>query len=202
MEETIIATKYILTREVEVGMWCGVAYLKDGKPRSEILWGTNPHLAVEISGERNEEITFFIHHVFVERYIREILRIPYEQVELFRFFLSRGAFTERPTDIPSTQASHLLDKAGKDIWTSYEHICGPYYADPEYITSQFSAGRLEDISPEITKNLILGRLAYMDNPRDLPVLGIILETHGQFHPQQFYEDLCMRLKTPKSQKAN
>jgi len=200
--EVVVATRYVLTKDDEVGNWCGVAYKKDGRTKTELLWGTNHNVSVPIIHDHQSDYLFTVHHVFVERYINEILKLPFHDVEIFRFYLSRGDLPDRPTDLLGEVVRQFKDRDNKNCWTSYEHISGPYLANTQFVTSCFSAGCLDRISPEITKNLIPGRLAYMKNPQDLPILGVIPIGNEFTNDPKYYEDLLIRLKGEKPKWIN
>lgn len=205
MHEVVIPTRYILTRDLEVGVWAGVAYMKDGKARSELLWGTNKFLGVEIHHAHQADYLYAVHHVFVERYIRECVKRPFCEVEIYKFSLERGDLPERPASLLGELVAHSKDPSGKDCWTSYQHISGPYLADVQYITSQFSASRLETISPTVTHNLIKDRADYLKNPQDLPQIGVIEgfgNTDEEGPPLKYYEDLLIRLRSEKPTRVN
>lgn len=196
--EVIIPSKYVLTKDEEIGIFPGVAYkLANKQVKNELLWGSNKFLAVQMAGQMNEEMIFTISHVFVERYINKCLDRTIDNVEIFRFYLSRGDFPERPTDIQGETVRCFKDENGRDVWTTYEHISGPYIADPQYIVSAFTAGRTEDISPVITESLIYDKMAYQRNPVDLPILGVVIEDDDIAKDQKYFEDMLLRTKAKK-----
>lgn len=195
--EVIVPCRYILTKEEEIGVFAGVAYKTATGKRTELLWSTNSRLAVQIAGERNQEYVFAIHHVFVERYIHHCLDRAFHEVEIFRFYLTRGNYSERPIDSIGDLVTHFKDAENRDVWTTYEHISGPYLADPIFVTSQFSAGRLEDISPSVTKNLVWDKAQYLRNPEDLPQLGVMLGNDQVTIDQKNFEDGIIRSKPQK-----
>src|SRR5271170_1114970 len=197
MNEVIIPVRYILTKEEEIGVFAGVAYKTPTGKRTELLFGTNAWLAVQIAGERNQEYVFSVHHVFVERYITSCLDRNLKEVEIFRFYLTRGHYPERPVDARGEMVTHFRDAENRDVWTMYEHISGPYLADPIFVTSQFSAGRLEDISPVLTKNLVWDKAAYLRDPEDLPQLGVLLGNDQITIDQKNFEDTIIRNKPQK-----
>lgn len=197
--EIIIPSRYILTKEVEIGSFVGVAYrLSDNKIKTELLLGTDSFLSVQMAGQVTDDAIFTIDHIFVERYINKCVQRAYDSIDVFRFYLSRGNFPERPEDLQGEQSNHFKDSTGSDIWTSYEHISGPYLADPQFITSAFSANRLDDLSPIQTQGLILDKAAYRRNPKDLPMLGVVVAEDDVSSEQKYLEDLCLRTKTKKT----
>jgi len=198
MNELILACRYILTRDVEIGSFVGVAYkLSDDKVKTELLLGTNSSLSVQVAGQATDDAVFTVDHIFVERYINTCVRKPLENIDIFRFYLSRGHYPERPEDMQGELYSHFQDSIGNDIWTSYEHISGPYLADPQYITSAFSANRLDDLLPIQTTSLILDKASYKRNPQDIPILGVVLAEDEATSEQKYLEDLCLRTKQKK-----
>jgi hypothetical protein len=179
-------------------MWPGVAYkLQDGKVKNELLWGTVRFLSVQLAGSVNPEVLFAFYHIFVERYINQCLHIPFNEVDIFRFYLTRGDFPEQPEDMTGDLLPKIQDAAKKDVWASYEHISGPYLADPMYLMSQMSAGRLEDISPYVRENLVPDRMEYMRNPQDLPVLGVVSTMDEIAADQKIMQDIVFRSKAKK-----
>jgi signal peptidase I len=195
-----------LTKDEESACFPGVAYhLPTGEVRNELLWGHNKFLSVQIAGHADDHSIFTLSHIFVERYINRCIKRPFDNVEIFRYYFSRGFLPEKPSDLADGITNHLSDSQGADIWTCYEHLSGPYLADSEYITSQFSAGRLDDISPQINTNLIPDKAAYRRNPQDLPILGVIMtkdESDEVSQNQKFLEDLVLRTKLKKTNYVN
>jgi len=196
--EVVIPSRYVLTKESETGMWPGVAYkLQDGKVKNELLWGTNRFLSVQLAGSVDKDVLFAFYHIFVERYINKCLHVPFNDIDIFRFYLTRGEFPEQPDDMRGDLLPKIKDAAKKDVWASYEHISGPYLADPMYIMSQLSAGRLEDLSPTVRENLVPDRAEYSRNPQDLPVLGVVSTIDEIAADQKIMQDIVFRSKTKK-----
>lgn len=201
--EVVVPCRYLLTPDAEVGSFTGVAYKKeDGTVRTELLWGTDRKVSVKISGEMGQDFMYAYTHTFVERYINQCLKRPFIDVEIFRFYMSRGEFPEAPTDLQGEILRHFKDPQQKDVWTSYEHISGPWLANTEYVISQLSAGRLDDISAKVTTNLIPDRSSYLQNPQDLPIVGIIQSTDESSIDQRLMEDLIIRQRIKKPQYIN
>jgi hypothetical protein len=115
----------------------------------------------------------------------------------FVFYLTRGDFPEQPEDVMGDLLPKTRDASKNDVWASYEHISGPYLADPMYIMSQLSAGHLDDLSPYVRENLVPDRAEYMCNPQDLPVLGIVSTMDEIAADQKLMQDLVFRSKTKK-----
>jgi hypothetical protein len=179
-------------------MWPGVAYkTPDGKVKTELLWGTNKFLSVQMAGHAGEDVIFAFYHIFVERYINKCLQTPFNETEIFRFYLTRGDFPEKPEDMIGDLLPKIIDAQKKDVWASYEHISGPYLVDPIYVMSQMSAGRLEAISPTVRENLVPDRAEYMRNPQDLPVLGVVSTMDEIAADQKLMQDMIFRSKTKK-----
>jgi hypothetical protein len=197
--EVIVPFKYVLTQEEEIGIFPGVAYkTADNKIRNEILWGNNKFMSVTIIEQLDENMVFTISHVFVERYIKKCLDRTIDNVEIFRLYVSRGEYPERPSDMQGELIRHYADSRKNDVWTSYEHISGPYLADPQYLVSAFTSGNLDDISPVITENLIIDKAAYRRNPADLPILGVVVDSDEATRDQKYLEDMVLRTKTKKT----
>src|ERR1700686_5422918 len=111
MGEVIIPFKYILTQNEEIGTFPCVAYrLPDKTIKHEILWGYNKFLSVPMMGQTEENSVFTVAHVFVERYINKCLDRTIDNVEIFRFYLSRGYFPERPEDIQGEVIRRFQDE--------------------------------------------------------------------------------------------
>lgn len=196
--ELILPSLYILTKTSEIGRFPGVAYkLDDGKVKNELLWGHNKFLSVQMVGQTNEEGLFCIYHIFVERYIDKCLKKPFNNMEIFQFYLFRGDFPEQPPEMRGELVRHFLDEKNQHVWTSYEHLSGLYLANPQYITSQFTASQLEDISPTITEPLIIDKAAYMRNPQNILIPGVILEADQVSTDQRYLEELLFKTRQPK-----
>jgi len=197
--EVIVPFKYILTKEEEIGVFPGVAYkIADNQVRNEILWGNNKFMSVPIIEQMDENMIFTISHVFVERYIKKCLDRTIDNVEIFRFYVSRGEYPEQPSDMQGELIRHYADSHKNDVWTFYEHISGPYLADPQYIVSAFTAGGLDELAPVITENLIIDKEAYRRDPQDLPVMGVVTETDETSKEIKYLEDMVLRTKTKKT----
>lgn len=172
--------------------------MQDGKPRSEILWGTDNRVSIQITGVAEHGYFLGVYHTFVQRYIDNVLKRLSTEVEVYKFYLSRGHFPEAPKDLLGDNKRHSVDSRGYDLWTSIAHISGPYLADQEYLTSQFSAERLEDISPSIPFGTLLqDRAAYVKNPRDLRQFGIHIKDPDDGVNLQMYEELVLRDRVEK-----
>lgn len=196
--EVIIPSRYILTPDVEVGAFVGVAYkLPDGKVKNELLLGTNSFLSVQMISQANKEGIFAVYHIFVERYVNTCLKRTIDDVDIFRFHLSRGDFPERPSELQGLLTQHFISPKRENVWTSYEHISGPYLADPQFISSALSAGRLDYITPVTSQNLVLDRAAYRRNPHDLPMMGVIIAEDEVSSDYKYLEDMVIRTKTKK-----
>lgn len=201
--EMIVASRYILTKSEEVGSFVCVAYkLAGGEVRNEILMGHNKSVSVQMVGGVDENVLFGVYHVFVERYIKKCLDRTIDNVEIFRFHLSRGDYPTQPSDIRGELLSSFIDSQGNNVWTSYEHISGPYLADPQFVVSAFTAGRMDDIAPIITQNLILDPASYRRSPQDLPLLGVIPQMDEITADQKQMEDILIRTKTKKPSFVN
>jgi hypothetical protein len=203
MSEIILPSRYILTKDTEVGCFAGVAYRdQNGKTRSELLLGTISFLSVQLVGQADKDGIFTVDHIFVERYITQCLKKRLEDVEIFKFYLSRGDFPEIPSDLPGEVVVHFVSPQKDHVWTSYQHISGPYLADTQYISSALSANRLDDISPNVTQNLIPERAHYRHNPQDLPQIGVIVGDDEATVEQKYFEDLIMLMKIKKPTYVN
>lgn len=199
--EVIIPSLYFISREEESGCFPGVAYKQvDGSVKNEILWGYNKFLSVSIVNHSDENAMLNISHVFVERYISRCLEQKYDDVEVFRFYINKGAAIERPFDLRGDTISQYKDTHGHNIWISYEHISGPYLADPQYLVSAFTSESLDDISPIVMENLVIDKASYKNNPQDLPVMGVLIgkEAEDETAQQQKYlEDLLIKTRVRK-----
>jgi hypothetical protein len=199
--EVIIPSRYILTKEEEIACFPAIAYpLPNGQVKHDVFYDNNPFHSVQMVGHAEQGILFTVCHVFVERYIQRYVKRAFDDVEIFRYYFSRGTYPEPPGDLQGEQLGRVSDAKSHDLWSSYEHISGPYIANPQLLTSAFSAGRLDNISPKATENLIPERGHYRRNPQDLPVVGVILadaKSGEVVTDQKYLEDLLIRTKSKK-----
>ena len=206
--EIIIPCKYIEMKEWQTGCIPGVAYLKDGKPVTKLVLGTERNVSVQLFSDVQEGITFAIHHVFIGRYIKYVLKAREEDVEIFRFGIFHGngfldnSELETGNDLPGEIVSEFKETTGALCRFSFEHISGPFLADIQLLISQFTANRLTEISGAVTENLILDRRSYLANPKDLPMLGVIAEADEVTTNQRMFEDMLLRDKEPKKKFLN
>ena len=194
--EFIVASKYIELPGTEIGCFPGIAYKFQGEAKTELVVGQNYRTSVWMLGNSQPELTFAVYHTFVERYIK-YLGLRFEDVETFRFHVAHGPFPNRPSDLVGETISYVQETVDTHAWFAYEHISGSYLADVQLLVSQFTAGRLSEVEAKITKDLIPDRRAYLENPQDLPLIGIIPSGDQADMDQKFLEDLLLRYKTPK-----
>lgn len=201
--EYIVAVRWVEVDDMETGQLVGVAYRNNDKIITEILRQREYNVAVKLFGDHNDEINWTVHHVFVERYIKYVLKRTLEQVEIYRVHVAHGDFDgERPLDVFGETIAHVQESEGKEGWFTMEHLSGPILADSQSIVSHFTAGRLAEISARVPQNLIPNRLSYIQSPQDLPLIGVIVTTDETTMLQKNYEDNLLRLKKPKIPKIN
>lgn len=202
-KEYIVAARWVELKDMETGQLVGVAYRNNDKIVTEILHQREYNVAVKLFGDFDDDITWSVHHVFVERYIKYVLKRGLEEVEIYRIHIAHGDFDgERPGDVLGEVIAHVQESAGKEGWFTMEHLSGPILADSQSIVSHFTAGRLSRISAKIPQNLIPNRLSYIKNPQDLPLLGVIITSDATSMLQKNYEDNLIRLKKPKIPRIN
>lgn len=196
--EYIVACRWVEFPEMEIGSIPGVAYRNNDKIVTELLRSVDYNVSVKLYGGIDAEMSWAVHHVFVERYIKYVLRKSFQDVEIYRIHVAHGDFEgERPSDISGEVVSHFQEIEGKESWFSYEHLCGPYLADMQPVVSAFTAGRLTEVSARVPQNLIPNRRTYVQQPQDLPLLGVIVNADEITMRQKIYEDLLIRCKKPK-----
>lgn len=172
--EMILPSKYVLNESTEISSFPGVAYKTERGVKTELIWGTHPLISVALVDKRTEIDTLIISHVFVERYISTYIKQDIMNVEIFKIHFNKGDFPEKPDGMRGDIISNFKDNKLDDIWMSYEHVHGPYLADTNYIASHMREKRLEEIGAKILVDLIPERDNYMENPLDLPQIGIIM----------------------------
>lgn len=207
--EVILPTKYILTKDEEIAVMVGVAYrLQDNTVKTEVLGATEPNLSVQLIGQVSPELLFSHHHVFVERYVDICLKQKLENVDVFRFYIYRGEYPERPSDLQGETLvqihgdSRLTTVYPGDLWIGYEHISGPYLADTESLISAYHAGRMDSVSAKCPLPLVMDKSQYLRNKQDLPMVGIVIEDDEVAVDQKMLEDLVLRSKARKREYVN
>lgn len=196
--EFIVACRYLELPETEVGCIPGVAYHLPGEKRvtTRLTLGTTYAYSVHMLGTTQPEVTFAVHHVFVERYIK-YLGLRFQDVEIFRLHVAHGEFPTLPKDISGEMVSHFQETAERHSWFTFEHISGPYQADAKLLVSQFTAGRLSEVEAKCPVNLIPERQAYLLNPQDLPLMGVIPAGSQAESDRKMFEDLILRDRKSK-----
>lgn len=197
--EFIVACRWVQLPDMEIGSLPGVAYRNNDKIVTEMVRSCDYNVSVKLFGDYSDEITWAVHHVFVERYIKYVLRKDIQDVEIYRLHVAHGDFGgERPTDIVGDTLSHFQETPSKEAWFTMEHLSGPYLANGQSLVSAFTACRLAEVSARIPQNLIPNRLSYLRNPQDLPLLGIIVDADQVTMEQKIFEDILIRTRKPKS----
>src|SRR6266404_5099560 len=128
--EFIVAVRWVEIDDMETGQMVGVAYRNNDKIVTEMVRQCEYNVAVKLYGEVTNEITWSVHHVFIERYIKYVLRRRFEEVEIYRVHVAHGDFGgERPLDVFGETIAHVQESSGKEGWFTMEHLSGPILAD-------------------------------------------------------------------------
>lgn len=192
-----IPAKYYMNGDMEIATIPGIVYQEDGKKKiGTFTW--SPNSSVILSIQLAQNLIFYVRHVFVGRYIDEVVKQPQDQVEVFRIYLSRGDFPERPTDLLGELVTHFEDPEGNHVWFSYEHISGPYLLDPMLVVSDMTSGQsMKEFAVDAPKDLIPNRRIYLNNPSEVKQLGIVNGDSEVEVDQKYLEDLLIRHRGQK-----
>lgn len=196
----ILPAKYIQTEELMVAAFPGIVYMLNGKPVIN-LFTWSPNASVVMALQLSDDLVYHVRHVFVGAYIDKCIKLPQDQIEVFKLYISKGDLPDEPTDLIGEVVNKHIDSDGYDVWMSYEHICGPWLLDPREVVSDVSQtnGKLSVDAPI---DIIPNRRIYLNNPLDLLQLGILNGDSQVEVDMKHIEELLFRSRDKKTRSIN